>query len=153
MAGVRAPIAAIFLFTLPGSYRMGTRYSLCSDYRTCFLSVRSSVQISVLLIGSIRGLHQLISVNELNGLRQFISSQIHYSQSSGHQTVCKLRLSWQITRTRMRQRVTVTQFCTLSTSVGSFSQCERKAARRNQRKKKEHIDKLRNCLLFLRYYY
>jgi hypothetical protein len=137
-------LALIFLFTVPGYYRMGTGYSPSSCYRTCLLSVRCSVLISALLIGSVRGLRQLICVNALSRLQHFISSQIHHSQSCRHQIVrvCKLRWSWRITRTRIRQSVTVTHSCALSTSVGSFRQCEKDEAGREQRKL--HVEELRN---------
>jgi hypothetical protein len=60
------------------------------------------------LIERVCGLRQFINLNALSRLRHVISSQIQHSQSSTHQIVCKLRLSWQIARTGIRQRVTVT---------------------------------------------
>jgi hypothetical protein len=73
-------------FTMPGCYRMGIGYSPYSDYRAYFLSARSSILISAVLIDSIR-CRQLICLNALRGLRNFVFSQIHHSEPSGHQII------------------------------------------------------------------
>jgi hypothetical protein len=141
MARIHAPLWQWYFSSVcPGAMKCvpGTLYIVIG--RLISYPSGPLILISDVLIVSIRG-RQLICLNAMSMLQHFILSQIHHSQSSGHQIIWKLRLCWQITRTGTRQSVTVTHSYTLSSMIGCSRQCEREKVR-NERKL--HLEELRN---------